>query len=668
MRVSLILIFTACGLSALACGDDVMEQPDTGGQIICMQDDSLGPDSAIPLTLGEATTGFLCPVSDEDWYSFDLPAGQGLMRVELAIDNARSPVEGTYSVSPVDSPQMAVATPDGEEIEPGADLNDLHCVGGGSYRIVVRDSQVDAEDIRNEYTLRVTASPEPDAAEPNNEQATATPVSMGSQVSGYIACLGDVDVFQFEVGMRQAVQLSLTAPIVSFHPTVRIVDSNGDEVLAQTNLRGTFEETRIMLERQLEAGTYFAMVSDDDNGDADAEGAYTLTVGLFEDPDTNEPNDGPTEATMLGAANCGGSWSTPLTNNSGAIVTAADTDWFEVPVTGCAGGIVEAVAELNTAGLSNEELWQLQSRVQLGLTLVRSAPDAPCTIDDDCVSLPYTCEENNDCGGFFEACQIDGFCGGAAVCLPAGVCGANQTFRAYEREPTPEMISGPPPPNRVVLSAPIFGNGPVYIRVSDFQSDAGDTRARYNLTVRVRADPDAHEPDNEYYNNWIEIEDKDPIPTPLTIHNCTAGDCCGAGDFVTAHIGYEGDQDFFMGSHPCSGMDCMLRLHYQVGAGPVHTLFGIRTSQGRFYETSIDAGTSGTIGDVGGPVGEGQCILGYNEHQDTPWDFYVRHYNVEDELSTAYDPDQDLRFCLEITSTTCQAPCTMRGGQCATDN
>ncbi|MEM9861177.1 MAG: PPC domain-containing protein [Myxococcota bacterium] len=640
----------------------MMPDPDFG-QNICQQDNSLGPDSAEALVAGTPATGFICPNIDEDWFTLDIPTGQSLLRINLSIDNARSPIEATYSIAPAGSPEMSVAIPDEDEIGPGANLRDTHCLEPGAYTVVLRDQGADAEDIRNAYELSFSTLAEPDTFEPNNEDTSATTIGMGAPTTGFISCRGDVDFYQFEVTGQDAVRVALDAAELGYEPQVTLFDPAGELVLTEVNARGALGPTALSFERQLQPGTYTVRVSDDNEQGSNAEVPYTLTIGVFEDPDTNEPNDGPLEATMLTGLGCGAGWSAFSENAAGALVTAADNDWFEIDLSGCANGIIEAEATLNTTGLTAQEAWELQARVQMSITLVRDAgPADPCDEDEDCVVLTRTCEENIDCSGLLEACQLEGRCGGAGVCLPTNTCGANQTFRAYTPQGIPEPIVEPPPPNTALLSAPVLSSQRAWLRVSDFQANGGDPRARYTLRVRVRNDPDGFEADNLYTSDPRLIDEGERV-SPYTIHDCTAGDCCGGGDFVTAHIGYDGDRDYFMGSHPCEGRNCMLRLHYQVDAGDASPILRLTTSRGPWYDALLEPGTSGTIGDVGRPEGEDQCIVAAADQDLMPFDLSLFHFDP-DEPGFLWDADQRVRFCLEVTSNDCVAPCIVAGDEC----
>ena len=52
---------------------------------VCAFDDSENADTALPLTLGTPSRGSICPIEDQDWHAFVVPAGHALAKVELSI-------------------------------------------------------------------------------------------------------------------------------------------------------------------------------------------------------------------------------------------------------------------------------------------------------------------------------------------------------------------------------------------------------------------------------------------------------------------------------------------------------------------------------------------------------------------------------------------------------
>ncbi|MEM1414338.1 MAG: hypothetical protein AAGH15_05540 [Myxococcota bacterium] len=664
-----------------------MDMPTIG---ICDQDDSLGPDSPLMLDPTGATMGFVCPENDQDWYAFDVPAGDALVAVTLQVGTGgiRSPVDATYSIVRADAVDEAVATPDGEAVGPGARLEDTHCIGAGSYLLSVRDQGDDAEDLRNPYTLTVSTSAELDGAEPNDTTETATALNVGGMAAeGYVSCVGDVDLYSFTVaGDDASARVRLSTPgdtssgecvgCLSFIPSLRLLESDGTTlVLEGFGSRAQSQATETTLIRQLEPGTYFVEVAASDGRGADPAIPYELSVALTNDPDPNEPNDDSLEATPLGPVVCGAEWSTFL-EATGALVAPADNDWFAVTVpAGCAGAIVEATVELLPDGLTVDEQWALQREVQASLTMVRPVPGVACADDDTCTTLASrTCEIPDDpedtsgqvdCWGV-GACQRDGFCAGARECFPTGVCGANQVTRSYFPQSAPPMPTEGPE-NRAMISAPILTGGTFYLRVSDFQSNGGDPRAQYRLRVRTHGEPDAYEPDNLYLANPIVREPAETGPS-FTIRDARVGGDggCTNGTLVDAHVGYEGDVDYFSAPNPCAGVsDCQLRLFYEVDTGPVVPLVRVR-ARGAETQRDLAPGSGGIIGELGTAVDAGNCFLAPTE-SDTV-DVEIFHFPDGDVTNQEFDPDQRVRFCLDVITDVCQEPCVLIDGTCFVRN
>ena len=280
---------TALALAVAACGstaEPVMDMPTFG---VCDQDDSLGPDTALMLAVDGPTTGFICPENDQDWYAFEVGAGDGLVTVALEVGTGgiRSPVDATYSIVRADAVDEAVATPDGEEVGPGVALLDTHCIGAGSYLVSVRDSGDDADDLRNPYSLSISTAPEPDGAEPNDALADATTLPVGAEpISGFISCVGDVDLFTFTVpGDTQRARLRLRTPgdampegecesCLGFIPALRLFEADGTTLVREAfGSRAESQATEPTIIEQLEPGTYVVEVASSDDRSSDPDTA-----------------------------------------------------------------------------------------------------------------------------------------------------------------------------------------------------------------------------------------------------------------------------------------------------------------------------------------------------------------------------------------------------------
>lgn len=131
-------------------------------------------DGATAVTAGETQTGYLASTMDEDWYSFDVPAGS-VVRITLTMPN--SDVDAT----------VTLVGPDGTPIVSDADLADdgndasLRIVRvvatAGTYFVVVEDDDGMNADSETAYELHIEVLQDLDTNEPNDHPDEATPLS-----------------------------------------------------------------------------------------------------------------------------------------------------------------------------------------------------------------------------------------------------------------------------------------------------------------------------------------------------------------------------------------------------------------------------------------------------------------------------------------------------------
>lgn len=668
MRVARALAALAA-VAAAGCGDGGPGEQDTAATpgAACQRDPSGHAGEAVDLPLDSEVTGYLCPVEDVDWYRVETGADAGLLRVRLAIDGDLSPVEPSYAVYRVDAagaPGEVVGAPPSTLL--GQPLDEVHCVSPGRYLVAVRDDGDDAQDFRRPYRLTVSATPDPDLAEPNDGAEEATPLASGAVARGAISCGGDEDWFALDVAAGQLVRARLELGAARFDPVLRLVTAAGELVGLRDNPAGRIQATDLELALVPPGpGRYYLVVGDDDGQDADPTVEYTLSVTAASDADPNEPNHHPDLATPLGAsaAACGaaaGAWR----EQRGTIGAPGDNDWYRLPLTGCSPqGILEAEVEYDVAGLGAAELAELRREVQLALTFVRAHRASPCQVDSDCQALTKTCHNSWDCSGLFNTCRPDGFCAGAAVCLPEGVCGANVVQRREAGAAAPEPVR---------LSAPLFGDDVVYLRVADFQSDGAAPGVSYRLRARVRAEPDANEPSNVYAPELLES-----FPTaiqagaarPVPVHDCTgaAPDCCGPDTWVAGALSYENDLDWYRYDHPCPGQDCNLRLVYELDGGPVDFVVSVYREGALWFGGVVGPGREAAsqpplAGHYGGVGPADSCLYAFSGHEGADYTYQI----VLRDLATVRDwsPDQGYRFCLERVSSGCESPCELYDDGC----
>ncbi len=663
-RNLLIPAFLGASLGIACNSSDGNGDGDDDGAI-CQRDPSTGPEEPIDGDPSMGVEGFVCPSGDEDWYLASVPDGSELLSVELSSSSNRSPIEPTYAVWSRNGSEAidVVAAPHPDDV--GNALSDTHCVGAGDYFVEVRDQGDNAQDRRNPYRLQTVASPQPDQNEPNASREEATAASM-DPIEGYVACTGDEDWFVADVAVGEVIQARLRMDPTGIVPRLRIEAADGEQLAAASNESAVNDPTDLLLSRVVpEAGRYYVIVSDEGDRRSDRETPYSLEIATLTDLDGNEPNDNARDATPLANApvDCGSGWSMTF-EEQGTIGSAGDPDWFVLPTSGCTGGLVEVEVRMRTEGLSDADAWELQRKVQSAVALVREHGTS-CSEDIDCRSLNLSCEDEWDCEGYFNACLPEGQCAGATMCLPGGQCGANQVQRNYRAAGVPDPIRGRPPENSVTLTAPLLAEGPVYLRVTDFQSDDGDPSVLYTVTVRIRQDPDPGDraaiPNNLYANiltDEIPVSESQSRAISIPIHDCTAGDCCNGGTWETGSIGYENDLDWFTFDHPCSGSDCLFRVVYETDAGPVDHLMFIYQDEDLWVSRELETGTSGSFGGTG--AGD-SCIYAYFRHNDP---YYVLMRDQADERESA--PDQQYRFCIEKITNSCVAPCMdfgpMNGG------
>lgn len=684
-KLGLVCTLALCAMSLNACSkaDNNSNNPDEIpiGKSECTRDESKNASSSVALSLDAPTSGFVCPAEDQDWYSFDVPASDRIISLGLKLSTAISPVELTYAIwsSKADgTPEQAVAIPPSTQI--GQALDDVHCVTPGKHFIVVRDEGDDNQDTRHPYELVLKTLPDPDGNEPNDAQDAAKALTSGQTVMGAIACRGDEDWFQITVPEDNLIRLQLSSPVSKYQPMLRVLDEAGDLIVLEENKSGTVKATAIdRFEVVPKAGTYFVVVSDNDNKQADPDVNYSLSFELIQDGDPNEPNNNPDEATPLAnnTISCVGNNGMTFTA-TGTIGSPGDDDWFRIPLEGCRNGIIEAEVEFPNSS------WEFNAKVQATLTLIRGQGRSTCTRDEDCTALDISCQNNLDCAGYFETCLPQGLCAGSTNCLPEGVCGANIIQRRYECKPSLDECKPdqPAPKNLAKLSSPLFGQNFIYLRVSDFQSNGADPGALYTLRAKIRLETDANEPNNVFTNvvpENIPVNAHQALSTEIPVHDCTNGDCCDGSTWVEGNLGYEGDLDWFRYKHPCPGEDCTMRFVYDVAAGPVDFVTNIYRDQ-QLWFTGFDIeelpNQTAKSGALGGTTAQDRCFYAYQKHTSNMSDFY--YYVVVRDLFGLYSdkatvdpstrefaPDQRYRFCVEKIANSClEPPCKVYDDGC----
>jgi hypothetical protein len=665
----------------IGCNDDAKQTMDGGTDTEestpCPWDEDDELSQAAPLSANTPTTGFLCPRGDQDWYSLTIPAGKDLIKVNLSIDSELvSPINPTYAVWDSKGTEVVGAPSASEAAEVSIPLLVTHGLAPNQYLLVVRDRGNDSEDVRHPYELTVAFETDPDSMETNNSKDTATSLTTGNAAKAYISYRGDEDWYKIESEAMGLLELSLDMPASEVSPSYRIIDPAGNELVTDQSTAKKGDPTGLdYLQSLTAAGEYLVVIKDNDNLDSDDGTPYTLTLSVQADPDSNEPNDKPDEATGLTELSCGQEWS-EWQSLEGYISSSGDIDWYKIDLTGCSRGIIEA--EVNFKGKNS-----LPDNLQAAIRLVREKPGQNCSVDQDCASLTLKCETDLDCSANGNTCLADGHCAGAGVCLPTDLCGA--TICALAAKETVEVN---PERGTALLSAPLFNAKTVYLAVEDYHGDAQSISNAYTFRVRTLRDPDSHERSESYTAGPPQADDDPAAHTSFaketTIYDCRPDapggpTCCGADTWTTGYLSYAFDQDWFKYSHPCPGNDCMVRINYEFGEGPIDYHMQVYQSDQLWFDTVLDIVEkdvqAATSGHFGGLEASDDCFYAYDDHvgpaaspdagvEPEPFWYYLMIRDTvfvsedqEEDGTWDWNSDQQYRICVETIASGCQEPC-----------
>ncbi len=597
-------------------------------------DKSVDWDTAEPLAAGTKVTGFICPVRDQDFFKINIPAGSNLLRIELAHSVDTTQLNLSYLVMKIDGVEETVVgsaplwTVGGMRI-----FSDYHCIEPGDYYIVVMDEGDNNKDGDNAYTLSYSTEPDTDAGEPANND----PAAAGAPGQGAISCKGDVDYFQVNVGANELLEVILTSPDISrVDLKYTIYDSNQQVVAHDEALDGSKGPVNLnTLHAVPGAGTYYIAVEDYEGNDSDPKMTYTLTANSRAEQDVSDHgarNDHPKNATVLGSG-------FGTFTKTGQIASKADVDYYRID---------------GLEGLSSDNMAVIEITVDYGgaslvdpqVALIYPHAGTPCAKDNccrvleascnnplDCMRETYSCIKKEDifCGDAdcsptpSASCVTDQACAGAVVCLPQGLCGAEQVVRFDDNGDDAAYVR---------TAQPLIHPGPWYIRVNDTKNDDYEYGKNYTLTVRVRMDPDVG---MELNSEYFPVKVSTAIGT-TDYHRKVAkakGIQLAAGGSVSGFISYEGDQDWYIFPHPCPEEDCTYTFTYSTGpncpGGANYTglefIYQIRRSSGETwwgFPLVPVSGHSDTIGDdeclyVSAQHGSSDYIISVSDYKHNNW-------------------------------------------------
>jgi hypothetical protein len=407
------------------------------------------------------------------------------------------------------------------------------------------------------------------------------------------------------------------------------------------------------------AGTYYVVVEDRTASKSDPAGVYTLTLGTKPELDAGEKptrNDTPATATPLGSDS--GTWT-----KTGQVGSRSDYDWYRVD--GLAGVSPDnpAVMEI-TLDFGGPSTIEPQIGLIYGDAATPCTKDAccrvltsPCTNEFDCVRQTYSCIRkedifcsDKDCAAQAgPGCVTEQNCAGAVFCLASKVCAAEQVSRQDDNG-----ADGA----RITTAQPLLHPGPWYIRVGDLKNDEYEYGKNYTLTVKVAMDPDgAKELNSEYLPIVVTstVGTKDYHAKAAKKKNLVVA----SGQTVTGHISYEGDQDWYIFTHPCPGTDCTYNVNFSASGCPsnVQFVYEIRKWDGDewfAFPGSPAPNQSGAIGPA-----TGQCLYGLAKDGSSNYILAVSDYKHD-----AWSWSCTYSITLGAPTPGCNAPCKVVSGQC----
>ena len=184
---------------------------------------------ANPIVPGEAMSGQVASISDEDWFGF---SATSTMTVRVTFDspeNNSSSSVGYHTIQFRDSSGGVLAS-----VDTGNDtVFDATVPGAGTYFVVVRDGPYEFQST-NQYSVTITTQGVLTSAEsePNNNSASANALAPGQTKLGQIAPETDQDWFAFNVGGSATATVVFdspennSSPSVAYH-TIQVRDAGG---------------------------------------------------------------------------------------------------------------------------------------------------------------------------------------------------------------------------------------------------------------------------------------------------------------------------------------------------------------------------------------------------------------------------------------------------------
>ncbi|MBN2498575.1 MAG: hypothetical protein JXR96_28550 [Deltaproteobacteria bacterium] len=551
-----LLLAAAMGCSGTGSGGDGGLDGQDAGPGVCIRDNSErrpATPAEWQLTVGgEPLSDFICPRNDYDYYWFNLSSSTGtILELELANNVALSPVDYCYAIYFVDAQQqerLVGSLCDHDGTNGVTDLVGRHYINtAGNYFVDVYDEGTDDEDANNGYAISINMTDDPDANEINNSPPTATAISDGQSIRGYISYLGDQDWFRVEAGAgdeilrldltsREAGPVDLRYEVFESDGTTLVnTGSQFDGMSAPADMHDV-----LSLGGQ---GTYYVLITDIDHDDAELEVGYDLQVRLDQEPDVRDRG---------GSSN--DTWEQATEITSGQLVddaylaSRADQDWYRI------------VSPYNTTDadpdlIEVELIVHNDSRVGPAVDLIVADPRYSCTQATDCGLLAWECSGDSECGAdcmnaqcpSHECVAHEGHCKGSGACLPRDA--GETAFGCGITSLIMQGVEWGEGGNHKHLHtvAPMYGKV-YFIKVRDYFGTQLDADHAYSLRVTVHDELDLHEP-NGLYLPYVTNQQEEATRS-WNHSQARAASCSDNGTAVTCtldgYLSFRGDQDWFV--------------------------------------------------------------------------------------------------------------------------
>ncbi len=277
--------------------------------------------TATLLGCGNRGAGDVNPVGDSDWWQFDLTAAATITATTSAGTTGTPNPDTTLGLYDSNFRQLAF-NDDAQGLYSQINI----ALQPGTYFLDVRGyANRNAGTYGLELVCDLSGPTIPEGPEPNDTNATATPLQCGESGQGTVGSNGDVDWWMFSLSSTTDVVGSTRAgtnPISD--TTLALLDMNGQQLAFNDDANGLYSEISI----QLAAGTYFFAVA----------GYQTNTGDYFVDLSCSGSGGGNGGARFVTApGGCAGTVGVPaLGARSGEVPVLGST--FAVEVVGCPAG------------------------------------------------------------------------------------------------------------------------------------------------------------------------------------------------------------------------------------------------------------------------------------------------------------------------------------------